>query len=197
MNHAVAVLKSRGIETVYLDGVLRAVPLYERNGFHKICRSWRFSGRLAGKPCPGVRRMNEADLEQVLDLDRRSFEADRSFFLRRRLEIYPELCLVAHSGGQLTGYILGQGGAGWAAAGPWVVAEDTTDPLDLLMAFARVAGERPVSLGILDTNRKACELVRSVGLTERLDSPWRMALGDAHELGASNSCFAVGSAAKG
>ena len=54
LNQAVRGLKERGVETVYLDGVLNAVPLYERNGFRKVCRSWRFSGIPKGEnelPC--------------------------------------------------------------------------------------------------------------------------------------------------
>jgi len=36
LNHAVGGLKSNGVETVYLDGVIKAVELYERNGFRKF-----------------------------------------------------------------------------------------------------------------------------------------------------------------
>ncbi len=197
LNLAVGVLKERGVETVYLDGVVHAVPLYERNGFHKICRSWRFSGRLAGKHRPAVRRMQEGDLESVFSLDREAFGADRSFYLRRRQEIYPDLCYVMSARETLTGYIMGRGEAGWVAAGPWVVAEGTQHPLDLLTTLAVAAGERSISLGVLDCNQQACILLHSIGFTGHLDSPWRMALGNCQGLGASRSCFAVGSAAKG
>ena len=48
LKHAVAHLHEHGAETVYLDGVVKAVRLYERGGFRKICRSLRFSGALTG-----------------------------------------------------------------------------------------------------------------------------------------------------
>ena len=44
-------LKSRQIKNIYLDSVPRAVSLYERHGFKKICLSLRFSGRIPGYIC--------------------------------------------------------------------------------------------------------------------------------------------------
>jgi ribosomal protein S18 acetylase RimI-like enzyme len=197
LNHGVKLLEESGAETVYLDGVLKAVELYERNGFRKVCRSWRFSGKLRGRLSPQVRRMEESDLPKVFALDQASFGAERNFFLRRRFELFPELCQVMVIEGQLAGFILGRRGEGWASAGPWVVSEEATKPGRLLEAFAYEVGDVSISVGILDINREALELVRSLGFVERLDSPWRMARGDSSDLGASSRCYAVGSAAKG
>ncbi len=197
LNHGVQTLQDRGIETVYLDGVVKAVELYERNGFRKLCRSWRFSGDLLGVVSSHVRQMAVSDLDQVFKLDKMSFGEDRSFFLRRRLEIFPELSYVMVDGEKVAGFILGRAGEGWLSAGPWVMGEKVENPVELLQSFALQAGNRPFSIGILDTNQPACDLVRSLGFTARDDSPWRMAFGKADDLGASHGCFAVGSAAKG
>jgi GNAT superfamily N-acetyltransferase len=197
LHHGLQVLKNRGVETVYLDGVVKAVELYERNGFRKVCRSCRFSEHWKGKPSPHVRQMVVSDLEQVFGLDRLSFGADRTFFLRRRLEIYPELSYVLMDGERVTGFILGRKGEGWVSAGPWVISEGAKNPTELLKSFALQAGDLPISLGVLECNRQACDLVRSLGFVERTDSPWRMALGDSADLGISPKCLAVGSAAKG
>ncbi len=197
LNHGVRMLQDRGIETVYLDGVVNAVELYERNGFRKLCRSWRFSGNLVGVPSSHVRLMAVSDLDQVFKLDKMSFGEDRSFFLRRRLEIFPELSYVLMDGEKVAGFILGRAGEGWVSAGPWVMGEEVENPVELLHSFALQAGNRPISIGILDTNQLAYDLVRSLGFTQRVDSPWRKALGNPSNLGASPGCFAVGSAAKG
>jgi len=197
LNHGVQVLRDRRVETIYLDGVVKAVGLYERNGFRKVCRSWRFLGHLSGKPTPHVRQMVISDLEQVLDLDRLSFGADRSFFLRRRFEIYPLLSYVMVNGDKLTGFLFGRSGEGWVSAGPWVMFEDAEDPLELLNSFALQTGDIPISLGILETNYQAYIHIRSLGFLELVDSPWRMALGKSNDLGTSPRCYAVGSAAKG
>ena len=197
LKHGVRGLKEQGAETVYLDGVLKAVQLYERNGFNKVCRSWRFSGNLTGKKSSHVRRMTVGDLDQVFALDNESFGADRSFFLKRRLELFPELSFVMVNSTRLTGFILGRGGKNWVTAGPWVVDESDNNPTDLLNAFALEGSGRPISIGILDSNQQACRLVRSLGFVARADSPWRMASGSSADLGVSPYCYAVGSAAKG
>jgi ribosomal protein S18 acetylase RimI-like enzyme len=197
LKHGVRGLKERGVETVYLDGVLKAVQLYERNGFIKVCRSWRFSGNLAGKKSTHVRKMTVRDLDQVFTLDKASFGADRSFFLKRRVELFPELSYVMVKSTRITGFILGRGGKNWIAAGPWVVDGSDENPADLLNAFASEANDRPISIGILDSNPQACRLVQSLGFVARPDSPWRMVSGSISPLGVSPSCYAVGSAAKG
>lgn len=197
LNHGVQALMDRGVATVYLDGVVKAVDLYERNGFHKVCRSWRFSGRLAGKSSPFVRHMTAEDLPQVNALDERAFGADRSFFLQRRLRLFPQQSYVLLACEKVTGYLLGRKGEGWVSAGPWVSSEEARDPLDLLYAFGLQAGGNTISIGILDVNQRACELVRSLSFVEHIDSPWRMALGYPDGLGTSPLCYAVGSAAKG
>jgi GNAT superfamily N-acetyltransferase len=194
--HGVQLLNKRGVETVYLDGVVKAVELYERNGFVKICRSWRFSGHMVGNNSPRVRQMTLNDLDQVISLDNLSFGADRSFFLRHRLQLFPELCLVRMNGERISGYIMGRGGETWVSAGPWVM-EDMGNPAELLETFALAAGSRSISMGILDTNQKACDLIVSLDFMLHTDSPWRMALGNSSDLGASFQCYAVGSAAIG
>jgi predicted N-acetyltransferase YhbS len=197
LNHGVKYLHGKGVETVYLDGVLKAVQLYERNGFRKVCRSWRFSGRLAGKPSPYVRRMVKDDLEQVAALDRESFREDRCIFLQRRMILFSNLSYVMVEDGRVTGYILGREGAGWTSVGPWVAEGGSSMAMDLLQVFALEVAGKPISLGILDTNPQACQMVQSLGFETHPDSPWRMALGPSSYLGTSLNCFAIGSAAKG
>jgi len=46
LEHSVQYLHDCGAQTVYLDGVLAAVSLYERVGFRRVCRSLRFHGHL-------------------------------------------------------------------------------------------------------------------------------------------------------
>jgi GNAT superfamily N-acetyltransferase len=197
LNRGVSYLETRGAETVYLDGVLKAVELYERNGFRKICRSWRFSGRLPGKNSPRVRQMTKEHFEKVAELDKLYFGVDRRFFLQRRFAHFPELCKVSIEGKHITGYIMGRSGETWVSAGPWVREGTGSNPTELLEALAIEAGERPIGLGILQSNLQACDLVRALGFEAYEYSPWRMAWGKPGELGAALQCIAVGSAAKG
>ena len=47
LDHAINYLQGRGLASILLDGVPAAVPLYERAGFRRVCRSMRFGGRLS------------------------------------------------------------------------------------------------------------------------------------------------------
>lgn len=197
LNHAVEYLRRRGARSIYLDGVIAAISFYEHRGFRKICRSLRISGHLPGKQHPQVRAMHRDDLPQVITLDRQAFGDDRSFFLKSRLDRYPQQCKVQVDAGEISGYIMGRRGEGFMSAGPGVLAGESDDPLPLLETFASQAGKSGFSLGVLEANTRAVALLRSLGFAERQDNPWRMALGPDDSLSRLTQCFAIGSAAKG
>jgi len=196
LERAIAYLHGRGTQSIFLDGVTAAVPLYERLGFRQVCRSLRFAGAIAGRSLASVRAMRAADLETISRIDRPAFGADRAFFLRRRLALYPELCKVLVCDGEISGYIVGRRGWNSVSAGPWVVRPEVPGAAALLESLAAEAPEARISLGVLETNGQAVETIRALGLVERPDPPWRMVLG-AGELGASPQLYAIGSAAKG
>ena len=120
-----------------------------------------------------------------------------SFFLARRWNLFPEMSKVLVENGRMTGYFLGCRGVNWMAVGPWVVEETVQQPQILLEALEAAAGNAVFSIGVLESNKRAVELIRAYGFLERSDSPWRMTLGPDKDLGASAQCLAVGSAAKG
>jgi hypothetical protein len=136
-------------------------------------------------------------MEQVSALDRDAFGADRRFFLKRRLELYPALCKVLEHEGKIAGYILGRHGDGIDGAGPWFVRPDVQQPLQLLESLVLEFDAPLFSLGVLETNTRAVELLRRTALTEHPTPPWRMVLGPSIRLGSDPRLYAVGTAAKG
>jgi ribosomal protein S18 acetylase RimI-like enzyme len=197
LEHAIEYLRSRGARNISLDGDPPAVPLYERVGFRKVCRSLRFIGNVQGRSHPHVRAMREIDLEAVSAMDRQAFGADRRFFLERSLSLYPELGKVIECDGQLTGFIMGRRGNNVVSAGPWIVQPGLERPGDLLEGLATQLGDAKLRVGLLETNSEAAATLRRLGLTEHPDPPWRMVLGPLGHLGLSNQAYAIGSAAKG
>lgn len=202
---AVEYLRHRGVVSIYLDGVAKALPFYELSGFRPVCGSLRFVGRLKGPALPQpdipktgpLRPMSKSDLPSVLALDREAFGADRGFFLERRLASNPGLSWVAEDDAGIAGFILGQPGKGIVAVGPWVVAERWPRPLDMLGPLVNAADGAPIRLGVLATNTAAVTGIRSLpGMTEQPAS-LRMVLGPSNRLGNSPLCWAVGSPAKG
>lgn len=194
---AVDYLKGLGDANIYLDGVLKAVTLYERHGFRKVCRSLRFSGQMQGRGSAHVRPMTSADLDHVCALDRQAFSADRGFFLRRRFSNYPNLCYVLTGGGEILGYVFGKPAPDDVFAGPWVALPGAPEPEALLYALAQEAPKGRLRLGVLANCAHATALAERLGLAAHPDSPWRMALGEGENLGVSPACYAVGSPAKG
>jgi ribosomal protein S18 acetylase RimI-like enzyme len=197
MQHALAYLSHRGVRSIYLDGVEGAIPLYERLGFRKVCRSLRFSGRVRGARYPGVRAMTPRDLTAVAEMDRAAFGADRSFFLQRRLSLHSNLCKVLETEGQIRSYIMGRARVDLVSVGPWVVPSHLAQPDQLLQALAAEGDSLDLALGVLEVNSHAVKTIQDLGLAQRLHPPWRMVLGDSASLGLSEEAYAIGSAAKG
>lgn len=186
-------LRDKGIESIYLDGVPRAVPLYERAGFERICRSLRFHGRPTGRADPRVRRMRARDLPAVCALDREHFGEDRSFFLRQRLERHPDCCWILEEDRRIAEFVIGRRCPGAVAAGPWVIRADREPTGAVLLPM----NEETLWIGVLETNASAARVLRDRGFSLRDDPPWRMVLGGNRGLGESLGCCAIGSAAKG
>ena len=197
MAEAIAYLRGRGVENIYLDGVARAVPFYESLGFRAVCRSLRFLGTVEGRGSPDVRPMRKEDLPEVRRLDLEAFGEDRGFFLERRFDLYPKFARVLARRGRLDGFILGLQGRGLVSAGPWIVSPDAEDPLALLAALALETAGVPLRVGVLETNGRAVAALSSLPGLVPQHASLRMVLGPSERLGNSPPCWAVGSPAKG
>lgn len=196
MEHAIEYLHNKGIRSIYLDGDTPAVALYERLGFHVVCKSLRFLGQI--DPCEktGVRPMTRDDLNTIFPLDRAAFGADRSFFLKRCLSAFQQLCHVWDDD-RVLGFIMAQPGHGVVTVGPWYVHDESVDALSLLRAVARTASPAKLRVGVLECNVSATSLMRSLTTFAETEPSWRMVLGPDIGLGVSPLLFAVGSPAKG
>jgi predicted N-acetyltransferase YhbS len=197
VEHAIAYLSAQGAESVFLDGVPQAVPLYERLGFRKVCRSLRLVGTVRGTADSDVTPMVRQDLHEVRLLDREAFGADRSTFLRRRLESYPDLCRVLWRGREMAGFIMGRRTAQMVSVGPWVMRPGAARPEALLPSVTAPTEALTVHIGTLETSTASMALLYALGFVPREDPPWRMVRGPWHDLASSPRLFAIGSPAKG
>ncbi|MBW6473542.1 MAG: GNAT family N-acetyltransferase [Anaerolineaceae bacterium] len=198
MQAAVQYLQNKQIHAIFLDGVQKAIPLYKELGFISICRSLRFFGQIQAEESPDVRTMNAEDLQEVIQLDTQTFGDDRSFFLNKRWQNYPDLTLVWRQNKQIAGYLFGRVGlGGWVTAGPWVNLIDQSADLTLLSHFQAKIGNQPFSIGILENRKSIIPQIVMAGLQPRSDPPTRMSLGIGSNFGDNDHCFAIGSPAKG
>lgn len=204
LRRAISYLTGRGAERIFLDGVPDAVPFYQSEGFAVVCRSLRFSGRIdprgmgQGGRHPGVRPLLRRDLPAVFELDREVFRDDRSYFLERRLDHYPELCLVLEGSDGLTGFVMGRRGRTTVSLGPCIVRSGVDGARALLEALAAFCPRQAtMRAGVLERNRPAAALFESLGLEQAPVSSWRMCRGAPRRAWPSSFEFAIGSPAKG
>jgi len=195
--HTIQYVKSNGIQNIYLDGDLDAVQIYEKYGFRKITKSLRFVGKIKGKYSPLVQRATWGDLDKICDIDINLFGDDRSFFLRRWYELFPNLCLVSKTENAITGYIFGRPGIDVISVAPFAVLSDRINPIELLETFAFEAHNHNLSIGFLEINIKAVGFFKSIQSLEERVPCWRMVLGQSERLGLNEKLYSIGSAAKG
>lgn len=198
MQAAIQYLHNKQLRAIFLDGVQKAIPLYENLGFKPICRSLRFFGQIPSEESPDVLSMSEEDLHEIIHLDKQCFGDDRSFFLRKRWQNYPDLALVWKQNNQIAGYLFGRVGlGGWVTAGPWVNLYDQSVDLTLLSHFQAKIGNQPFSIGILENRKSLIPQIVMAGMQPRSDPPTRMILGNGNNPGDNHHCYAIGSPAKG
>jgi|Deesub1362A_J573_1020465.scaffolds.fasta_scaffold04561_7 ribosomal protein S18 acetylase RimI-like enzyme len=199
MQRAIEHLRRKGVETIRLDAVQKAVPLYRRLGFVEECRSLRFRGAGSRYDAPDVVPMEPSHLKDVFELDVYCFGADRPRVLRQVFQDFPELCFISYAEGELAGFIMARRLARGARIGPWIcrperLSRGRAEPL--LRAALNALGDQLVNVGVVEDNRASQEILRRYGFRE---GPWsvRMRLGPDRYSGDPQGIFAIGAAAKG
>jgi GNAT superfamily N-acetyltransferase len=195
---AIQYLQNKGIRQIFLDAVLKAVPLYESLGFEKITRSLRFFGQVPAQLSPNIFPITLKELPAILEIDQNVFGENRGFFLKQRIQNYPHLNYYRKNNQGIQSYLFGrQGRGGWVTIGPWVNLQTEEKGLPLLHHFQYQIGNQPFSMGVLATNQPAIQIIVRNGLMPQPDPPIRMALHTQENLGSSHQNYAIGSPAKG
>ncbi len=197
MGRAIERLTSEGAATIRLDGVQKAIPLYERLGFKGEYWSLRYSGTAAKAPHHSIEPMTRDDLEKVATLDRRFFGLDRSQKLRRVQHDFPELCFKASKGGVMHGFIMAKPGVSNVRVGPWICDPkhaEYSEPL-LNALSSKVVGRR-LWVGLPEFNKAAVKIVEGKGFA-RMPSSLRMCYGACKKVEDVSGIFGVGAPDKG
>lgn len=196
MKHILSNLEKSGVVTQLLDGVVKAIPLYERLGFAKKYRSLRLEGILDPQESTHVRNMTMGDLEGIDEFDTEFFGASREKFLRSRLKHFPSLCKIIERKGEVTGYIMGSECGEYVRIGPWVMRENLERAEELLRDFAIEVEGKTLKIGVLENNSDARRLLDKYKFRE-ISYSWRMLRGREGTWTFSNSLYAICCAARG
>ncbi|MFW9957600.1 MAG: GNAT family N-acetyltransferase [Candidatus Odinarchaeota archaeon] len=196
MEYGINYLRIRGAKSILIDAVPKALTLYERLGFRKICKSLRLEGTVTGTKSSHVRGMTQKDLSLISDLDTSLFGGRRDKFLGMRLAAYPEYCKVHEIDGELLGYIMGSTSGNSVRIGPWAMMESDVSAEPLLLDFAQSVEADSLRIGVLERNFKSLDLLHRYGFREKSFS-WRMIYGEDTEATLSNYLYAICCPARG
>jgi ribosomal protein S18 acetylase RimI-like enzyme len=195
--HALAYFKSSGIENIYLDADPDAASLYEKYGFKKMTRTHRFRGKIAGQKNPAIQKILPYEMDEICIIDKQLFADERSFFLRRRYKLFPDLCLVSKKDNSINGYIFGRPGVNVMSIAPLVVLDNDENTARGLVESLVTHTKNDIYAGVLENNAQAITFFRSLTGLMLLTPGWYMAFGPARELGNNTKLYSIGSAAKG
>lgn len=154
-------------QSVKLDATATGLPLYHKLGFCEELGIDRMvttdlEDNLQEADECSVRPLAERDWQEVMDLDRAFFGADRSRLIAEILRRNGDKGWVTERKGSLTGFLLGRSGSNYTQLGP-LSAQTTEDAKSLLLSALRNYAGKPVLLDILQDKNNLKELLLSLG----------------------------------
>ena len=123
MKTAMTYLDAAGVTTVKLDATRAGRPVYQGLGFNEesIIERWEGTGI---ESTPGRSILDEAKQSEVLTLDRRAFDADRTTLIRMLMnESSVQPCFAKDDRNGMTGFALARRGTVATYVGPVVANE--------------------------------------------------------------------------
>ncbi|MCJ7818030.1 MAG: GNAT family N-acetyltransferase [Candidatus Thorarchaeota archaeon] len=196
MKIAMKHLLDSGTKSLLLDGVPKAVSLYEQLGFRKIAKSLRLASVLTGQRSEYVRQMIPDDIDRISVSDTSHFGGDRKKFLQMRFSSFPEYCKILEIDEEIQGFIMGRSGSTSIRVGPWVMNNHSPKSEDLLLALAESASGNTLKIGMLESNNEALKILKKYGFRETSYS-WRMLYGENTEATQSDHLYAICCPARG
>ena len=178
MRRAMEHLEGRGVRTIRLDGVQKAIPLYRRLGFRDEYWSLRYTGRASRSPDAYAEPMRKSDLDAVTELDEAFFKGRRGHLLRWVYDRFPDLCFASWKDGELTGFIMAKDGSDSLKVGPWICRPGYEAVAEtLLRSLMNMRVGEDVWVGCPEGNRSGVAVLERNGFMS-LPCSLRMCYGD-------------------
>ena len=196
MEIAMKHLLDSGTKSILLDGVPKAVSLYEQLCFRKISKSLRLEAVLTGHSSEHVRQMKLEDLDKISVSDTNHFGGCREKFLQMRFSSFPEYCKILEIDEEIKGFIMGRRSGVSIKIGPWVMNNHSPKSENLLLALAESASGNTLKIGMLESNNEALKILKKYGFKETSYS-WRMLYGENTEATMSDHLYAICCPARG
>ncbi len=197
MTKAIKRLIADGAETIRLDGVQKAIPLYERLGFKGEYKSLRFNGVAAKAPHKSVETIISADLKQIIKLDTSISGLNRAQKLTRVQKDFPHLCFKVLNDGEIKGFIMARKGVSNIRVGPWICDPKYGELAEhLLNALTSEVEGSKIWVGVPEHNRLSVDILESKMFIQ-MTSSLRMCYGLFPKLENVSGIFGIGAPDKG
>ncbi|UCG30474.1 MAG: GNAT family N-acetyltransferase [candidate division WOR-3 bacterium] len=160
MEKIIGHLDRKGVKTIELDGVLRAVQTYRILGFRDKYLSLRFARPPQDNP-DGAQKPKAGytgNIEEVLRFDREKTGMERGLFLRHLLEKHPHTTYTLHRQ-RITAYaVIRERATGGLHIGP-MVAENESAANDLTISICAQHGRNELTIGVPGINAAASQML--------------------------------------
>lgn len=190
LHEALNVLKDQPL--VGLDATPAGREVYLKLGFvddYGLSRMETVAAGFANDKNNPARRMTEADLLRVLEMDQKVFGADRRLLLEWLFSGAAEYAWVVEHKGQIAGYTFGRHGFKFEQLGP-VIAEDVQTARQLVTACLAAQTGNAFILDATHREPEWLQWLESVGFKEQ--RPFiRMFRGQARRFGLPENQFAI------
>jgi GNAT superfamily N-acetyltransferase len=188
MEYLLAWLDSQKIPLVTLDASKKGFPLYQKLGFLDIDETATFERQIEPNKSflpAGIQPVTLSDLDDLVEMDKPIFGADRRKVFQTLLELFPARGFLQHGvDGRINGFIFSV----MNRIGPWVMTEPAGAEA-LLHAAMTLEYENPVVVCTPSVNQGAVDLLIANGF-ERLRAGRHMAKGDGEIPGERTKVFA-------
>lgn len=195
MRQAINYLKSTGTQSIRLDGVPQAIPLYRRLGFKDEYWSTRHTGVAQRRSETRCKPMKLDDLDEVAGLDLAAFKAPRRGLLEYVHQKYPELCYVIRDKAELQGYIMAKRTLGQVKIGPWIALNHEVAEQLLQAVMNKVEGSN-IWVGTPEKNKNALKILEENNFQAHTSS-LRMCHGDCSVVERVEKIYGLGGPDKG
>ena len=162
LQRAMQYLDSRGVRCIKLDATPQGQLLYQKFGFVSEYEVERWM--LTREGDEKAVEETAIEIDDLLQLDRGIFGADRSGLLRSLTEEAPDFTLVARQEAGIVGYTFGRRGALADHLGPWMAGTEDV-AAELLDEFLHRCGRELAFVDCVRRNPWAVPLVKDRGFT--------------------------------
>jgi GNAT superfamily N-acetyltransferase len=161
-------LDGKGVKTIELDGVFRAVEAYRTMGFRDKYLSLRFLRPASKEPCciQQPKRSCGLNIEEILRFDREKTGIDRSMFLEHLLKGHPHTTYVLDPKEIKAYAVVRERANGFRHIGPLVAGDDSAAS-DLTACISEENACADLTVGIPCINSSMQQIVVQCGFLHR------------------------------